>query len=47
MCADIVIDFKGESLRTAVFKDGKLQLLLKLIGAERIGMRGVRPLVGN
>jgi hypothetical protein len=24
-----------------VFKDGKLQLLLKLMGAERIGLKGM------
>ena len=30
----------NESLRNTVFKDGKLQLLLKLMAAERIGERG-------
>jgi len=39
---DLALIFGTENLRTAVFKDGKLQLLLKLMGAHRIGERG-RP----
>lgn len=38
---DVGLIFGNESLRTTVFKDGKLQLLLKLMGAERIGERGI------
>jgi replication fork protection complex subunit Tof1/Swi1 len=37
---DLALIFGTENLRTAVFKDGKLQLLLKLMGAQRIGERG-------
>jgi replication fork protection complex subunit Tof1/Swi1 len=37
------ITFPDDTLRTAVFKDGKLQLLLKLMGAERIGERRISP----
>jgi hypothetical protein len=33
--------FGSDEFKTIVFKDGKLQLLLKLIGAERIGERGI------
>lgn len=32
--------FGSDELKMTVFKDGKLQLLLKLMGAERIGERG-------
>lgn len=38
---DVGLIFGNESLKTTVFKDGKLQLLLKLMGAERIGERGI------
>jgi hypothetical protein len=31
----------AEEMKTALFKDGKLQLLLKLMGAERVGPRGI------
>jgi hypothetical protein len=30
-----------DEMKTAIFKDGKLQLLLKLMGAERQGERGI------
>lgn len=39
--ANVVLTFGDESLKTAVFKDGKLQLLLRLMGAERFGERGI------
>jgi hypothetical protein len=35
--------FGNEGLKATVFKDGKLQLLLKLMGAERVGGRGISP----
>jgi hypothetical protein len=34
--------FGSDDLKMTVFKNGKLQLLLKLIGAERIGERGMK-----
>jgi len=41
MFAKLGVNFEGDELRATVFKDGKLQLLLKLLGAERIGERGL------
>jgi replication fork protection complex subunit Tof1/Swi1 len=38
-CQDL--KFGDANLTTAIFKDGKLQLLLKLMGAERFGERGL------
>ena len=35
----VAISFPDEPFKTVVFKDGKLQLLLKLMGCERIGER--------
>jgi hypothetical protein len=35
--------FGSDEFKSIVFKDGKLQLLLKLMGAERIGERGIVP----
>lgn len=40
--ADSDVIFKDDNFKTTVFKDGKLQLLLKLLGAERIGLKGIR-----
>jgi replication fork protection complex subunit Tof1/Swi1 len=37
------ITFPDDDMRTTIFKDGKLQLLLKLMGAERIGDRRTSP----
>jgi len=34
------LDFGSDDMKMAFFKDGKLQLLLKLMGAERVGERG-------
>ena len=38
--ANKAINLEGDGMKTVVFKDGKLQLLLKLMGAERVGERG-------
>jgi len=37
---DQALNFADANLTTTIFKDGKLQLLLKLMGAERFGERG-------
>jgi hypothetical protein len=36
----IVLLFGKDGFRVTVYKDGKLQLLLRLMGAERLGERG-------
>ena len=38
------LKFEDAKFTTVIFKDGKLQLLLKLMGAERFGERGALPL---
>jgi len=42
--ADIVLTFTDESLKKTLFRDGKMQLLFRLMGAERVGERGISSL---